>query len=142
MMRKAVMKKSLILPAIVLLAELVYAHAVTKKEAKQESYQPGTVLSVDKYVAPTYYTGSPVDAPLQPREYSYDVGIRVDCTTYVGRYESAINYLPSSITPNHPVQVLLRKHTLCVWMPELGREVEMRIVRHKPVKDEACQGNG
>jgi hypothetical protein len=136
------MKRSLILPGFLLLSGLVYGHAVTKNQAKQESYQPGTVLSVDRYVAATYYTGSPVEAPLQPREYSYNVGIRVNCTTYVGRYDSAINYLPSSIAPNHPVQVLLRKHTLCVWMPELGREVEMRIVRHKPVKDKACQGKG
>jgi hypothetical protein len=136
------MKKALILPGIVLFAGLVYLHAVTKKEAKKEIYQPGTVLSVDKHVQESYYTGSPMDAPLEPRDYSYDVGIRVNCTTYVGRYDSAINYLPSSIAPNHPVQVLLRKHTLCVWMPELGREVEMRIVRHKPVQDDACHGTG
>ena len=136
------MRRSLILPGFLLLSGLIYGHAVTQNQAKQESYQPGTVLTVEKYVAPSYYTGSPVDAPLQPREYSYDVGIRVDCTTYVGRYQSAINYIPSSIAPNHPVQVLLHKHTLSVWMPELGREVEMRIVRHKPVKDEACHENG
>jgi hypothetical protein len=136
------MKGSLILSGILLLSGLVYARAVTKNEEKKESYQPGTVLSVDKHVAQTYYVGSPIDAPLQPNYYSYDVGIRVNCTTYVGRYDSAINYLPSSFAPNHPVQVLLHKHTLTVWMPELGREVEMRIVGHKRVNDEACHVNG
>jgi len=136
------MKRGWILSGFLLLSGIVHARAVTRKEEKKESYQPGTVLRVDRHVPQSYYVGSPIDAPLQANYYSYDVGIRVNCTTYVGRYDSPINYLPSSFAPNHGVQVLLHKHTLSVWMPELGREVEMRIVGHKRVKDEACHGNG
>jgi hypothetical protein len=101
------------------------------------------VLSVDKHVPESNYIGSPTDAPLQADDYSYDVGIRVNCTVYVGRYESVIDYLPSSFAPNHSLEVLLQKHILYVKVPELGREVKMGIVGHKKrVKDDTCRANG
>jgi hypothetical protein len=136
------MKRGLILAAILLLAGLAYLRAETKDKAKNESYQPGTVVTVDKHVSESNYLGTPTDAPLQADDYSYDVGIRVNCTVYVGRYESAIDYLPSSFAPNHSVEVLLQRYILYVRMPGLEREVKMGIVARKHVKNDACRAHG
>ncbi len=133
------MKRSLILAGTLLLAALVCVRAQTKDESKKETYQPGTVLTVDKHVPESNYIGSPADAPLQGDDYSYDIGIRVNCMVYVGRYESAIDYIPSSFAPNHEVEVLTHKHILYVRMPDLGREVKMGIVGHTRVKDDVCR---
>lgn len=133
------MKRSLILAGTLLLAALVCVRAQAKDESKKETYQPGTVLTVDKHVPESNYIGSPSDAPLQGDDYSYDIGIRVNCMVYVGRYESAIDYIPSSFVPNHEVEVLTHKHILYVRMPELGREVKMGIVAHTRVKDDVCR---
>ena len=135
------MKRDLILAGI-LLPGLAYLHAKTKGNAENKGYQPAMVVTVDKHVSESNYLGSPTDAPLQGDDYSYDVGIRVNCTVYVGRYESAFDYLPSSFRPNHSVEVLVQKHIFYVRVPELGREVKMGIVRHKRVKDDACGANG
>jgi len=133
------MKRGLILAGSLMLCGLAYLRAETKDKAKNESYQPGTVVTVDK--SESTYPGSP-DAPLEPDVYSYDIGVRVDCTIYVGRYESAFDYLPSPLAPHHQVEVLLHKHILYVRMPELDREVKMSIVGHKRVNEDACRAKG
>ena len=134
------MKRSVIL-AVILLSGLVYLPAQAKQE-QSNSYESGTVLTVDKHVPDSNYLGSPTDAPLQSDYYGYDVGIRVNCTIYVGRYESALDYIPVSLAPDHPVQVFVHKHTLHVRMPELGREVELQMVGHKSVKANGCPVHG
>ena len=40
---------------------------------------------------------------------SYDIGILLNCNAYIGRYESAIDYLPSVFAPQRTVDVLLQK---------------------------------
>jgi hypothetical protein len=75
---------------------------------------------------------------LQARDYSYDIGIRLNCNLYVGRYESATRYLPSVFAPNHQVDVRLHKHIMYVSLPFSDEEVMMGIVGHKRVKDEVC----
>ena len=81
------MKKTLMVSALMLSALLVYLHADTKRGSKDQ-YQTATVVSVDKHVTESNYVGSPTDAPLQAEDYSYDIGIRLDCNLYIGRYES------------------------------------------------------
>lgn len=135
------MKRSLIFAGTLLLAALVCVRAQTKDESKKETYQPGTVLTVDKHVPESTYIGTPTDASLQADDYSYDIGIRVNRMVYVGRYESAIDYIPSSFVRNHQVEVLTHKHILYVRMPELGREVKMGIIGHRRVKNDACRVN-
>jgi hypothetical protein len=106
---------------------------------KQTDYQSGTVISVESREAPpSNYVGSnPSDAPMQSEVYSYDIGIRVGCTVYRTEYDSAIDYLPAVFTPNHPIQVSLRKHVMNVNIPGY-REVRMPIDGHQGVKDPAC----
>jgi hypothetical protein len=85
--------------------------------------------------------GSRSDAPLQAEGYSYDIGIRLNCDVYVGRYESAIDYLPSAFATQHAVDVRLQKHIMYVSLPDADREVKMGIVNHRLLKGEQCAVN-
>ena len=57
-----------------------------------------------------YVGDSPSDAPLQAEDYSYDIGIGLNCNIYIGRYESATYHLPSVFSPKHSVDVRLQNH--------------------------------
>ena len=83
-----------------------------------------------------YAGGSPSDAPLQAEDY--DIGIRLNCNIYIGRYESATDYLPSVFSPKHSVDVRLQKHVMYVSLPESDREVKMGVVGQSRVKEEDC----
>lgn len=100
-------------------------------------HQQATVVRVEEYQPASTYIGSPSDAPLQPTEYARNVAIQVGCDVYVGRYESAIDYVPSVFAPNHSVDVSLEKHVMYVSVPG-DREVKMGIVSHHHVKDGSC----
>jgi hypothetical protein len=121
---------SLVFASGVLLAS---AHAATKQE-----YQSATVVSVESHETPSNYAGSnPSDAPLQSEVYSYDIGIRLGCTVYRTRYESAFDYLPSVFAANHSVEVKPQKHVMYVSLPG-DRAVRMAIGSRSGVKDTSC----
>jgi hypothetical protein len=138
------MKKSILILAIMSAAMFVCLHANAKNSSNDKTgYQSATVISVDKHVAEsTNVGGSPTDAPLQADDYSYNIGIRLNCDLYVGRYKSATDYLPSVFVTNHAVDVRLQKHIMYVSLPDSDREVKMGIVSHGRVKNEPCQANG
>jgi len=120
---------------VVLLASM-NAHA---KAATENGYQPATVVSVKKHVSASNYAGdNPSDAPLQAPGYSYDIGIRLNCSLDIGRYESAIKYLPSEFAPGHEVDVRLHKHIMYVSLPLNDEEMMLGIVSTRRVKDEMC----
>lgn len=52
---------------------------------------------------------NPSDASMRSESYDYDVTLRIGCGTYVGRYESAYDYLPSTISANNKIKVTLEK---------------------------------
>jgi hypothetical protein len=134
------MKKLLMVSGLMLSALLVDLHADTTREPK-DHYQTGTIVSVDRHVSESNYVdGSPSDAPLPAEDYSYDIGIRLNCI-YIGRYESATDYLPSVFSPKPSVDVRLQKHVMCVSLPESDREVKRSIVVHRRVKEEGCAAN-
>jgi uncharacterized protein involved in exopolysaccharide biosynthesis len=92
------MRKNLMLLVLASGVLLASAHAATKQE-----YQSATVVSVESRETPSNYAGSnPSDAPLQSEVYSYDIGIRLGCTVYRTRYESAFDYLPSVLRCQSP----------------------------------------
>jgi len=88
---------------------------------KSNPYVQGTVVAVQKHkvYSPDYTMGgsNPSDAPLTSRYYAFEVSVRVDCKTYVGRYETPFNYLPSVFTPNQPIQLRLTKHVMYFDLP-------------------------
>ena len=135
------MKNILMMLGLMSTALLVYSRADTKKDS-QDRYQTATVVSVDKHVSESNYVGgSSSDAPSQAEDYSYDIGIRLNCNIYIGRYESATDYLPSAFSPNHAVDVRLQKHVMYVSLPEGDREVKMGIVGHSRLKEQGCVTN-
>ena len=103
-------------------------------------YVQGTVVHVQqhKLYSPDSMIGgsNPSDAPLTSRYYAYEVSVRVDCQTYVGRYETPFNYLPSEFTSDQPIQVRLTKHVMYFDLP-YDPDLKMGIVRHKRV----CNAN-
>lgn len=117
---------------------LISPHARAKRRTPTEDgYQVATVVSVKKHVSASGYVGeNPSDAPLQARTYAYDIALRLNCSVYVGRYESTLRYLPSVFTPDHEIDVRLRKHVLFVGLPFSDEEVMMGIVSRRRLKDE------
>jgi len=126
------MKTSLCLTvaALVVLAPRLYASPAQPSRA----YIQGTVVQVQKYkvYSPDFPMGgnNPSDAPLTSRYYAYVVSIRIDCKTYVGRYETPFNYLPSLFTPDQPIQLRLTKHVMYFNLPD-HEDLRMAIVHRR-----------
>jgi hypothetical protein len=132
------MKKSI----YVALAVLVVVPTLNASPTRTSSnaYVQGVVIEVQKrkIYSPDFTIGgsNPSDAPLTSRYYAYEVSVRVDCKTYVGRYETPFNYLPSEFTSSQPIQVRLTKHVMYFDLPN-NPDLRMGIVRRK----EGCGAN-
>ncbi len=127
------MKKGVILLLLFAAGLAVCLHASAK-----QGYQSATVVSVKKLdTSPQFFGGNPTDAPAQAEEYAYEIGLRLECTNYVGRYESVTDYLPAAFAPNREVDVRLEKHWMYVSLNS-DREVKMGIMRHERIHSEAC----
>ena len=111
---------------------LMVVPALNAKPGSSKQLAQGTVVQVQKrrVESPEYQFGSsnPSDAPLSSRYYAYEVSIRVDCKTYVGRYNTPFNYLPSAFTTDRPIQLRLTKHVMYFELPD-GWDVRMGIVQ-------------
>ena len=108
------------------------------KEPKETGYQTATVVGVEPVAAASNYVDSPTDAPLMPQTYSYDVRIRVNCSEYVGRYQSATDYLPAAFSANQKVDVRLTGHAMYISLPSHDRAIKMGIVGRRRLKEQAC----
>jgi len=117
--------------AFLVVLPVLCADAATNKSRQ---IVEGTVVAVQKQrvESPEYQFGSgnPADAPLASRYYAYEVSIRVDCKTYVGRYTTPFNYLPSAFTADQPIQLRLTRHVMYFELPD-GTDLRMGIVRRK-----------
>jgi hypothetical protein len=125
---------------MLVLAVVVPLLNASAKQQQSKDYQQGTVLSVDRQEVSSpnqcCYTGT--DAPLQSSYYAYEVSVRVSCGVYVGRYETAFDFLPSALSPNKTVQVRLTKHLL--YFDLAGeREMKMGIVHHSDDHTPPCE---
>lgn len=131
------MTRRIAVAVVVLLAlslPLVYA-----KESQPKPYQDATVLRVDKHDEATRTGGdNPSDAPLpDPETFSYDIAVRVNCGTYVGRYQSWYDYVPSLFSPNQKIHLRLTRSVMYIPVPN-QKEVEMPIVS-KHVERGPCE---
>lgn len=109
------------------------------KEVQSKEFQQGKVVSVERQevVSPNQCCYSGSDAPLQTQYYSFDVSVRVGCGTYVGRYDSYIDYLPSAFNPNKEIAVRLTKHVMYFDVPG-ERDMKMGIVHRKIDRELPC----
>jgi len=118
------------------IAVLVIAPMLNASPTRSNSnpYVQGTVVQVQKhkvYFPESTMGGSnPSDAPLASRYYAYEVSVRVDCKTYVGRYETPFNYLPSAFTPDQPIELRLTKHVMYFDLP-YDPDMRMGIIRRR-----------
>ena len=129
------MRKSLMLCVLVFGVLLMGVHA-----GMMQPYRPATVVSVTHHEPLPSYVGNPVDAALQPEVYSYDIAIQLDCTVYMVRYETGLDYLPSVFSPHQTVEVSLQKHIMHVSLPG-APELRLGIGKRSRVKDTSCTLN-
>ena len=129
------MKNRLCVSILAIVSAVPIPYAV----GQSKQLQPGTIVSVQKQdvSTPLVRTGANADrTPLQSHYYLYSVSVRLNCDVYVGRYESELNDLPSTLSANKSVPVRLIKHTMYLDFP--GDSVKMRIVRHKVSQEAVC----
>ncbi len=104
--------------AVLVTAPMLYA---SQTQGHSYPYVQGTVVAVQKHkvYSPDSTIGgsNPSDAPLTSQYYAYEVSVRIDCKTYVGRYETPFNYLPSVFTPDQPIQLRLTRHVMYFDLP-------------------------
>lgn len=114
--------------SVLVLVVTMSALSAKAKEVQSKGFQQGTVVSVERQevVSPNQCCYSGSDAPLQTQYYAFDVSVRVGCGTYVGRYESYIDYLPSAFSANKEIPVRLTKHVMYFDVPG---DMKMGIVR-------------
>jgi len=107
---------------------------------KPSEYVRGTVVGIQEHRAqsPDFGTAgsNPSDAPLTTRYYAYEVSIKVDCTTYTGRYETPFRYLPSAFTRGNPIQFRLTRHVMYFDLPN-NPDLRFGIIHRGP----ACAAN-
>lgn len=94
-------------------------HQANSQDLKQ-AYQAATVVSVTKI--PT--TG----------DYAYDVGIRLNCTLYIGRYKSASDAVPLPI--NGPVDLRVGKDFIYARVSD--QRIEMPLVKSESISADSC----
>ena len=113
--------------------------AAFAKTSQPKGYLQATVVSVNKHEQSTTVIGdNPTDAPLpDPETFAYDISVHVNCGTYVGRYQSWYDYVPSLFTPNQKIQLRLTRNMMFVPVPN-QKEIEMSIVS-KHVERGPCE---
>ncbi|MBZ5547105.1 MAG: hypothetical protein LAO22_03945 [Acidobacteriia bacterium] len=131
------MKKIVIVSAI--LASLLSVVCAFAKESKTKQYVEGTVVRVDQHERHENASGqNPSDAPLaDPETYAYDVAVHVNCGTYVARYQSWYDFVPSVFSPNQKIQLRLTRSVMYVNVPN-QKELELPIVS-KHVERGSCE---
>jgi hypothetical protein len=111
--------------------------SAARSNATTRQFQKAVVVRVEKHEPEVALHRKFTDAPAPSSEYDANVSIRLNCVVYLGRYKSAIDYLPGVFVPDQSVQVSPGKHFLYVKVPGTG-EVKLRIVRRDPVAGDSC----
>ena len=128
---------------IILLACVLTIATVTmvSKAAGQTSQsQDATIVSVTKrtITTPPAEPGEePVRAPLKSHFYRTEISVQVKCTTYSGRYDSELNFLPSELTPDSHVPIRIDKRTMYLDFP--GTTLKTQLLSHTVSHEGDCE---
>ncbi len=109
--------------------------AFAKSPQAGKTYVEGRVLYVERRQISQSTAGeNPTDASLSdPKTYVYEIAIRVNCETYVGRRET---WHETGFAPNEKVRLRLTPSTMYVYRTD-RKEVKIKIVsRHS--ESEPC----
>lgn len=125
--------------AMVLISPSAHAQSAKADSDKKNEYLAGTVLRVrmQEQNSTSNYVGDATDAPLHSDVYTYDISIRVNCATYVGRWNTEFDDVSSVFSPNRTVQVRLEKHLMYVDVPG-DKEFRMGYVEHPSGQTTPC----
>jgi hypothetical protein len=131
------MKMNSALPIYCLFAVCGLAVAAQASDPPRQ-FQTAIVVSVEGHEPDPPFHVKKTDAPAPASESDATVSFRLNCTVYVGRYKSAIDYLPSVFEAGHAVEISLGKPFLYAKVPGNG-EVKLRIVRHYAATEDSCK---
>jgi opacity protein-like surface antigen len=128
-----------IVVAIAILAAMLAVDSAVAKESKIKWYGEGTVVRVGGREREANVSGqNPNDAPLaDPETFAYDVVVHVNCGSYVGRYQSWYDYLPSVLAPNQKIHFRMTRSVMYVDVPN-QKELELSIIS-KHVERGSCE---
>jgi hypothetical protein len=110
----------------------------TSASTSARQFQPAVVISVEGHDPDASFHVKKTDAPAPATESDATVSFRLNCTVYVGRYKSAIDYLPNVFEAGHAVELSLGKPFLYVKVPGNG-DVKLRVVRTYPFTGDSCK---
>jgi hypothetical protein len=122
---------------LVICCLLIFGGSSLLLNASTRQYQKAVVVTVENHDPATTLHRKVTDAPDALTEFDANVSIRLNCILYLGRYKSAIDYMPSVFAPEQAVEVSPEKNFLFVKVPGNG-DVKLRIVRRDPVTADAC----
>jgi hypothetical protein len=117
----------------------VASAAVPFATAQSKAPEQGTITNVEKQdvaTPPVRPGAEPVRTPLQSHYTVYNISVQLKCDVYVGRYESELDDLPSTLSPPNTVPVRLDKHAMYLDFP--GNTVRTTIVHHEASREGAC----
>ena len=123
--------------ASVICCVLIFGGSVILLNASTRQYQKAVVVSVENHEPATSLHRKVTDAADALTEFDANVSIRLNCVVYLGRYKSAIDYMPSVFAPEQAVEVSPEKNFLFVKVPGNG-DVKLRIVRRDPAPANTC----
>jgi hypothetical protein len=116
---------------------LIFGGSSLLLNASTRQYQKAVVVSVENHDPATTLHRKVTDAPDALTEFDANVSIRLNCIVYLGRYKSAIDYMPIVFAAEQEVDVSPEKHFLFVKVPGNG-DVKLRIVRRDPAAADSC----
>jgi hypothetical protein len=122
-----------------LLVGMLIESTVSMAETSR-TFQRAVVVNTQKYEPDSVHYNKRMDAPVSATEYDYDISIRLNCSIYVGRYLSAIDYLPGAFAADRSVEVSLGKHVMSVRVPGAA-DIKMGIVRRYSAPGNSCGGS-
>jgi hypothetical protein len=105
--------------------------------ASTPQFQKEVGVSAQKY-EPYDVRRRCTDTRLQAIECDYEISNRLNCSVYVGRYETAIDYLPGKFAPDQSIEVCFEKQLIFVRIPGTGG-IKMGIVRSDAVSEHSCR---
>lgn len=117
----------------VLLTWVLSFVVVASARPQSKTYQQGTILSVEKQElnhGVSYRKAT--DAPLRSTAFVYDISVQINNTVFVGRYQSAMDYLPSDLAQGESMSVSIQNHRM--YLKEPVQDLELNIVSHRRVR--------
>src|SRR5262249_45449564 len=91
-------------------------------------YQKARVVSAERHETSSTLHLKKTDAPTSPTEHDYDVATPMNCSVYVSRYRSGINFLPASLRPCIGLEAMVEKLVMDVKLRD-SEEARFSIIK-------------